>query len=244
MKISQILVMVFAPLIFSILLCTIYSLLIIIYITKKLHKHIFETIKLNNNTNNKYEEIDKNFKKYFFNIHRAGTICYLLSSLLIIIFYLLTFSNDWKNNLPIILSIIAVGLLSGLFWNILGYYSDQTINWRKIYLKIGPAPAKLKSIKFKYYMKYRILNTLLLLLYILLTLIALLKIPQNIQILKISGGLESLYLLLTIFITIITVYMKQIYQLYYDEKNSNTTFFKLNSFIYESKMKCINKKQG
>lgn len=244
LEISQLLIMIFAPIIFAILLCAIYSFLIIIYITKRLYKHIYETIKSKNTTHDKYEEIDKVFKEYFLKIHGFGTFCYIMSSIIIIFVNLLALGENPKNNIPLISIIFIVGLVSGLLWNILGYYSDQTINWNKIYINIGPTPHKLKHIKFKYYIKYRILNSVILISYILLTLIALLRIPQNVQILELNGGLESLYLLITIFFTIITVYMKQIYQLYYNEKNSNSSFFKLDFFILESKNVSINKKRG
>lgn len=216
---KQMIIIILIPLIYALFLCTFYS----VYLIKKINKYFINNESLENL---KYEIIDNVFAKCAFKIHIVGTFSYLLSAFLLTYCYYIVCNDVLIINSHFFVKLIAIvtfGLISGFLWNIMGYCSDRSIDWSRVYKKHHLVLQKtLKFQKFKYYYAHRVINIIILLLYILLSMIAFLFIDENTIN---SNNWEFMYLLITIFITLITLYSKQMYSLYFNENKKKNTIF-------------------
>lgn len=229
---NEILTLIFFPLIFSVVLCSIYSFLVMKYIINRIHKHIFDIVKTNfdESPQEKYNKLNKIFKKHFIWIHTWGTICYSIVTGITVLCFLAKFNGSFAKDYiksTVILTIFS--LLSGFLWNLMGYWSDNTIEWGNIYKNITSMPSNQAKDKFKSYIYHRILNIIILLSIILFVLCALINIRNEFS--K-DVDLNIYYLFITIFITIVIFYAKQMYRLFFNEKDcEKTVFLNLMSFM-------------
>lgn len=151
---SQIILMVFIPLLFALIVCLVYSGVVILLINRELYKliNIIDISDIDANMNTIYFQIEDKVKSIFQKIHAAGATCYLAVGILVY----LSLSNkifcEYNLNNMIIISLYC--FFMGIVWNVYGYYSDRRIDWSKIFKNLNiniSQNADIQKIKYKYY---------------------------------------------------------------------------------------------
>ncbi|SHN83531.1 hypothetical protein [Desulfitobacterium chlororespirans] len=136
---EQMLQVIIVPLIFSALVCIVYSIAAILKISSRLFECIKE-IDTSERIGNKkiYDQVDNRFKDLFFKIHRWGAICYFLVSVTVACYCVYGIGINLK--VPSIVFIIAVtifGSIFGLCWNYAGFNGDRRVDWSLIILSFN-----------------------------------------------------------------------------------------------------------
>lgn len=151
---SQIIFMVFIPLLIALIVCLVYSGAVILLINKELNKliNIIDISDIDANMITIYLQIEDKVKLIFRKVHVTGAACYLVVGILACLSLSDKIFCEYNLNNMIIISLYCFYM--GIVWNIYGYYSDRRIDWSKIFKNLNiniSENADIQNIKYKYY---------------------------------------------------------------------------------------------
>lgn len=234
----QIALMIFIPLLFALVVCLLYSGGVILLVNRKIYKLTEEfdngtPRRTNISISQLYIEINEDVKKTFRLIHVIGGACYLIVGIITSALFsnrIFTGFSLWNT---IILSVYA--LLMGVIWNIYGYYSDNRIDWSKIYkgLIIDIAyNSEIKQEKYKSYRRSVYGQTIVVAIITLILILVFARfdysaIPQN-------NPFETLLAYSVFgawFITILKIYGTQMFNIFFVHKEKGSEIFPSESEI-------------
>lgn len=170
---AQMLQVIFVPLIFSALVCIVYSIAMILKISTRLFDCLQEIDKLEGIIE-KYNAVDERFKDLFFRIHRLGAICYFLVSLFVSYFYLFVMNIDLKvTPITLVVSITLFGSFFGVVWNYAGFNGDRRVEWSQLLLEFSGIDAIQRTPiikkKYKYFERQAKTHIMMIILILLIT---------------------------------------------------------------------------
>jgi len=182
-----------------------------------------------------YKEIDERFDRVFKMTHCFGFACYVIMSIVIAI-RLFSFWKDKGFQNTIIL--ILFGAVFGILWNVYGYFSDLRIDWSKIFDKLNDFKIaeheEICSEKYKYYKRSLVSQLVIIAVIILTACIIALNVNGNIFDNTSNNTSNAIELLsyssiVGLFITVVSVYLKQTSSLFFKlkrkDKNDETDIF-------------------
>ncbi|MBE5988706.1 hypothetical protein BXY41_12149 [Lacrimispora xylanisolvens] len=215
---NVILIMIFFPILISLLIYLLYS----IFINGYLLKSIYECACYIKNVNYlKYEIVDNYMKKTSAIIHFVGLISYMLVSVFCAYIFTYFLRYYGMNNSYYIAIIVATGCLIGALWNILGYWGDNKIDWSLVFNDLETINQSLKEKKYNYMIKHFIMDIFMLLLFCTIILITLIYIKDDYK--KIeefnlnSYNLASHSFFIISYFTLLVTYIKKLYKMYFKE---------------------------
>ena len=180
-----------------------------------------------------YDTAERKFKSVSIIIHILGVVCYGINTLI----YLLYVSRYIEDR-PIVYYVIlfVIGCITGMLWNIRGYYGDMRIDWCKLFVAINNLklyeimehPKRISSIqqiKLKYTCKHIIINFAT---SVIMTMIfgGFLLFPiGGKSLINTVAGLDGQYIgtygfFIFLFLVAFIFYLKTLYPLFYIAKDS------------------------
>lgn len=179
--------------------------------------------------------IDDCFIRFFKCIHIVGASLYTLPAIgQALYFSFLITSNNLQSWEKLVFVISAVGISGGILWNILGFYSDCRLDWSKIYVDLKEFNIKsnkdLLNRKYHNFMWHALLNIIVFTLAILIAVGIVLNLhgsiihPQDPNDINL-GSISSYTFFIFLFISVITAYAKQMFMLYFVNKDQRIGVF-------------------
>ena len=231
--------MIFFPLAIASAVCLVYSLGACLtvgiwaYFMQKNHLSNIE----NNDSNHvekivSYFYIDRIFGFVMGVVHVIGALCYGGISFWVAFNFSNTiFMNDLAfNHTKFILGVSIFGLALGTLWNIYGYHSDRRIDWSKIFfnfssIKISQTDC-IRLHKLKYYrnsLLYQVICCMAIIGFVIYILLDFrLSLFNNMTVLS---DILSYSAFLTLLITVITLYARQMIDMFYSRKYIRSVIF-------------------
>ena len=229
----QIVYMIFSPLAFSAIICILYSIGAAIFILKWAYKKQKEITEKFNNASleikleEMYFAVDKSFSTIMFYLHFAGVFLYFVSSLFIAEYLPridTRFSNDSFRTY-----LIAFGFFSGITWNIYGYQSDKRLDWSKIFKRLKEINVstnkKIYDKKLRVYLTSIIMQLSCCFFLSVFSIIFLIKVDPNLFSEIDNGDLASCSAFLTLLVSVISLYVRTSYNMFFSRKYKNSVIF-------------------
>ena len=231
---SQIVYMIFSPLAFSAVICISYSIIAAFIIFKWAYKaqlNITEKCGDEQPTETKLEEIyfsvDESFSEIMYWLHFGGILFYLAGSIFIAEYLPkmhIMFGNDSFRKY-----LILFGLFSGIAWNIYGYQSDKRLDWSKIFKRLETinisTNKNIHGQKLHFYLRSIIMQLSCCLALSIFAVICLIKINPNLFSEIKTGDLASCSAFLTLLVSVITLYVRTSYTMFFSRKYRDSVIF-------------------
>jgi hypothetical protein len=247
-----ILYMIFIPIIFSVIFCSLYT----ISETIKFQNAILAVIRSNkftNETREYFDNAEKILNSYFKKMHYKGCFYYIVGSFLVSYTLVNILPLQIDNRKLFICFVTIIGFLFGLLWNIYGYYSDCRIDCSTIFIRLKDFRINqyddLRQKKFWAYKMSLIMQLVIIIFFVALMTFILLTLKEDIFNDNLDGYAENLKDLIlyspiiALLTAAMTLYLKFTINYFFDvtEKDNQTRNVFCDTFSITRTNKNINK---
>lgn len=208
----------------SIFIFVIYMLIVIVMFTRTINNNIPKETNVEIDLYIKYKKVKKEMRKTSRRIHIIGFLSYTIMAFLLSWVFNFVTNEPYKNYLCFV---VTVGIICGFMWNFQDYFADNRLNFCSIFLEFSSLNKKQKIEIEEDLFKNTVVHAALslgTLFIVLFSVFMILKVvhnvpddvPNNAQLLFEGNFIQNAYILL--FISIIVIYAKTVFSLYYQKK--------------------------
>lgn len=171
-----------------------------------------------------YNRVHSSFSKLMISLHFLGAVCYIFIAQVVSVKFVENTNNESSMRL-----ILFTGFLFGIIYNIYGYFSDMRLDWSKVFKQLSTVNISKEPYVFNTKLNYFIYSVILQGIVAVVVLCCSIYIIYNFNYKLLEDetidGVIAYSTFATLYCSIIVLYFKQMYNLFFSSKYRESIIF-------------------